>query len=533
MPKEVKDDIKDEEGTFSLQERPEVVVDRPNIVSFEEARKLLALPKKLPDYFYKIFGRKNVDGLIQILSNPDNVDLDMLLLTEPMGVEAGNQYMACLPDYQKFRLELRELAKCFVQSLRQDKRISYYLEKSIGTRRKVVGSTLCVETYTKEDSGVVELFRLITELSTRLTPADTTFRGGRMEEFVALFQQLLFLEVLKDFDAYAKNKFPNRDSGWHHEMRQNLVITLQQHSIGKVVKEGTKITIWNSVEVLVKALDSVEKCLAHHQETLNQLVDQHKPTEELKFENDLKAEEIAWRSQMKIPAEYFRRIDGNLFFIAPVPEIGHPIGVCVGGVIFNPKTPNSDSLQFFLDRADLKIYTVTGLYSLEDHFNPKVCEALRSIFFDMILKGLRAKTEDDFEDLFVAPERPDLPETPVEEIRAGIVEEVATIQEEISSKDVESIGDEINTTVIGTIAPAKPKKANLSKFRSLSADRVLTALTGLVGEPVRIQGSHHIFEFNGKSFPIPLHFGDDVNRFILGHALRTWGLMDKFCAKIS
>lgn len=71
--------------------------------------------------------------------------------------------------------------------------------------------------------------------------------------------------------------------------------------------------------------------------------------------------------------------------------------------------------------------------------------------------------------------------------------------------------------------PKEPAKKKLSKMpRSLKGEQVYRALTRLLGEP-RVHSSHFIFTGrNGRTFPIPIHFGRDIHSPILTKCLEVW-----------
>lgn len=59
-------------------------------------------------------------------------------------------------------------------------------------------------------------------------------------------------------------------------------------------------------------------------------------------------------------------------------------------------------------------------------------------------------------------------------------------------------------------------------------------LNRILGGPIRITGSHYIYEGpNGIRLPIPLGGGSDVNHHILLKNLFGWGIYESFIGELS
>jgi len=74
-----------------------------------------------------------------------------------------------------------------------------------------------------------------------------------------------------------------------------------------------------------------------------------------------------------------------------------------------------------------------------------------------------------------------------------------------------------------------PPVINTSRLGNLSGEFVKRTLIHLLGDPVRITGSHHVFEGkNGVKYPIPIHQGKTVGKGMMLKCLKTWGILKEF-----
>lgn len=567
-----REDTADEDG----QSRPIDLdlfedIDRTNrkLFSPDEAKRLLTLPDRLPEYFYRILGEENIDKLMRILSAPDNIDLDMLALTEPMGIDAAIQYMACLPEFGKFRLELRDIAQDFIKSMVSGGRMNHYLKKSVGVHKiKKDDGKFVTRTYIRNDVGIVELFRLIEKLAKTLSVQVNTpnFRYGRLQEMVAIFQQSLYPEALKVFDEYLRTECKQESLEWQQGLRNSFIKTLRNSPSAKSIRttEDEKIKVGTSIDLLIEAQRKHKNFLYEHRVSFNSIAESNRDGD-LKEKNDLKAQEIARLSQMRKIEGRYKKVGDMKFVIIPIPKSNRPITICGVVIIFDPSAKEgvnmeAPSMVFVLDRADLKFRDIPGVSELDTYFTPKIREAVRSIFFDLILEDLRSKPEN-IEDLLIGS-------TAVEDTTAEVKEDVATVQEAVPlpeepeeetdpemprkpegwiGKNLRRIRRSFQQKVEETIQtaptqqqPVPRKRKNLysgvdfNRFYSLPGTQVYRILTQILGEPVRIHGSHHMFKGpNEKVLPIPIHFDTTANPFILTNALEEWGIVKEFYDRLT
>lgn len=578
---------------------------RPEIMSEEEAVEALRLPTKFPDYFYKIFGRENLERFLAILGHPDNVAMDMVAFTEDFGLEESEQYVACLPELQEFRLQLRSLARDFLSSMIADQRLSYAVRTSLQLGTEVKPDGYAYRTYgLKPDAGVLRMFKAIADLYKMLKPTQgASFRTGKIYECLTLLEVLLFEEIMKEVDRYRAKDFGHVSDADRKIIRDVFVINIPKFSLKYATFKciaGKAVAPESVLAASMFARKIFENFWSRHRPELEKQINEfHVDTDnpdKLRMLDSLKVEEIQDLSSMKKPKLLCRRFGKFLISILMPHARATSTYVCAVSIRLENRNLDSGNLEdnmiFFLDRAGMEFDACFSTVRLADYLDPLVYEKLRSILLNFVLEALKANPEE-LEDLLlgdrrVADSSADLDEVEgdlvdssadsgeVENVlnddQAGIAKQATQVIEteestarprevwvgkfrkflgkfrrpEKRSGDVARVADEVSGGVrseVPALADSQPSRAkglaelypgvNFDKFKALSGRDVYAVLIALLGQPVRVRGSHYIFQDeSGLAQPIPIHFGESVNRTILLKALRNWGLIEEFYEKI-
>lgn len=519
-------------------ESRDIDVPQPTIVSEEEARRNLQLPTSLPPHFGRILGEQNIGRLLDILGDPDNLDLDVLPQTEPMGLDAARQYFASLREFQDFRCQIRELALVFVRSLIQGGRLNHYFNKSFVTKPVMRDGVPLRSWGISRESGIVELFRLLPELRNLLLPNCLSFRHGMLAEMVIVFQKALYLEALKAFESYIELRFRHENAGFRETLRKNFIQTIEGISYRNALSiEGARQTTPSAVQVTNLVSEQAAAFKRAGAAEIRRWGESCTDLPALKRENDEKAAEVDLLSQTRLVEFAFEIRDGRVLCIIPIPKARYHSQVCVGYLaIEEGDSDDPKAIPFVLDRSDMAFHVNQGITRLSDLLPPEAFEVVRKDLFDLILKQLRSR-KSDFPDFFKAPERQ------VESTQDATAEDVQLVQTVTppANKDerrtwrqrLRGAKEKIAGLVEGVREKVTGRKSyegiDFSRFRGLSGSDVHRILVQILGEPIRIRGSHHIFKgANGKTLPIPIHSGKTVSPAILVRALREWDMVEEF-----
>lgn len=163
-------------------------------LTIDQAKQAL-VQGQMDSNMYKLFGRDNVESLVKLLTQPDCIDIDMLILTEDLGREVADQYTSSLSGFRMLEREIADLAKAFVENIIGDNRLQYYFDRTFdektnrSTREKFV---------VVSGNGVPKLFGAIQDIIMALMPkvSRSTFRSGRLMEFLICYQQFLYQKIL-------------------------------------------------------------------------------------------------------------------------------------------------------------------------------------------------------------------------------------------------------------------------------------------------------------------------------------------------
>ncbi len=168
----------------------------------------------------------------------------------------------------------------------------------------------------------------------------------------------------------------------------------------------------------------------------------------------------------------------------------------------------------------LQVYLLKGLRSYLDSKEPDI----EDFFFDV-------STQENLEQSGVSPDEPIQEQSEIDDTQKMVIpdisEEVSPVWKYVPQSDQAEIedtpslagGENISKHVRGLI---------MNKISGARAEEILDALRKMLGQEVRIVGSHHVFksERTGKTMPIPRHSQSSKNHISLGlilDNLKVWG----------
>lgn len=168
---------------------------------------------------------------------------------------------------------------------------------------------------------------------------------------------------------------------------------------------------------------------------------------------------------------------------------------------------------------------------------PNLYEHLKLVLYNIIHSYL-ANKEPDIDDLLKNPD-------PITNLKNQTQQSAEAAIQGTTPPSEKACQPEPETQEPSTSAPQLPppngtenNKANKSnlyqKLKNLDGNDIKRILNSLLGDPIRINGSHHVYYSNktNATYPIPFHGNDRIGFGLLKKCLEVWGITEEFMAEL-
>jgi len=451
--------------------------------SFEQATEsfVYEFPGSTPK-LRKFFGDELLHQLEVLAKGSILEEIDTMVHEGDLSREAGSEYAMHLPEYHQLRTDIRYLAGEFVKHM--EGKLPRYFERIFDK-----SGSLKVRAYEKHFNG---LRRLLFELLQAYSATEKlTGWNGRILEFHAFLDQAVFL-CLRDF---VNVHFTDPRLRIHAAFQLRTLCQKTPHPF------TGEVDVNSPFHLAVSGVDTMEHLSIHPdwRRAESGLIEY--PCEE--DLGDLFGEAEALTQFRKLPE--CQLLLGEYKFCVKTLYHDRP-GVrsqYLASVVLADRNTGQMILQFAMCRSTGDLFIPTTNLCLGSFMNPEAYHSLKGHLFQLICQELRSLPEDLDSQVTV------------------VTQEIDEIHEEVRS----NLPEEEQRNFISFPKEKRKPTFNLSCLRNLNSQKVLRALTRLLGSPVRIRGSHHFFQTrSGGTHPISLHKGRTVKTGLLRACINEMGI---------
>ncbi|MFT7184001.1 MAG: putative RNA binding protein YcfA (HicA-like mRNA interferase family) [Oceanicoccus sp.] len=428
------------------------------------------------------FGEQRLEKLSLLLSQSILPEIDALVYEEEIAFEEAAEYAMHLTEYHELRTELRLLADEFACAMRG--KLPRYFSRIFSSN-----GTLDVKKYNKHFNGLrLLLFELLQAYSTR---EKITGWNGRILEFFEFLDQSLILH-LRDFTSSHFSDPASRIQALYGV--QNIASNTPHPFTQETGEKSPYFLVVNGVSIMEHFAESsawqgLEEELVHEipAEELHELLEE--------------AEDLTQFREMPVRS----LLIGN-YEIAIKSQYSDRIGVrsqYLASVVIADRATRQSILDFTICRSTGDIFIPTTNVCLGSYMGAGAYHSLRAHLFKLICNELSGKPENLESNITV------------------VTKEIQYIHEELKS----ALPQEEQAQVLSFPIERQKPVFNLACLRNLSSQKVLSALSRLLGSPVRIKGSHHFFRTRGGGvYPISIHKGSSIKTGLLRACIEKMGL---------
>lgn len=550
------------------------------ILSVEEAQAHLKIPDTFRDPLPTLFGIKNLRRFKELLEHPDLVAMDIAMMTCSLSREELEQYRFNASEILPIFLELRNVLKQMVINLAKSGRIEFYIRKSF----EVVYKNGVKQCRLSSEKGISQLLGLIDSLKAsyfcdgRRYDYQPSHRNNIFNLLQYEFRGMVFEETMRAFDNIHTNDLPAVEGGKHSlrvlatelfQKSSNRIHHCFDHNAGKNIFQKVEsfsayLISKKTGEIFVADQDFHQALRKEYEDlSMEELLDSNK--RQLLEIDKLVLEKKIDDSKTEITDNYSITINLNNFLGAKERNWKLIMDVLV---LFVDNTVDPDSgeqnvnwMQLFLEKGTGKLLTAAGDgFDLEEKMDKRTLECLKARVYGMLLEKLQA-SGDILIDLLIAPirtpekierlmnkvsddtqavvlnEKEENDSTLVDQAEKPKERWITKVWRKVTGRKEEGVTDTRATTSVAVQQQLKVSELypgiDFDRFKNIDAEKAYRIIVSLLGEPIRIHGSHHIFEDkNVGTCPIPFHFGKEVNRNILISFLKHFGLIELFYEKL-
>ena len=501
----------------------------------------------------KIFGKKSVEKFAELQEHPAIQDIDELSASGILTNDELWEYIVQLPEHSDLQQQIFMAVCAFIKTLQP--KIPYHLEHSINPD----GSW-------KINARIYDVINFIRSFSIAHFTEEPSYHNRVINDFTQLLYALYFYELR----AQSKNNA-------EYTTLDSMLGMLQQDPTDYNLACGVRHALYAIHAAKIPELPKYTELLHHLQ--------QHHPLDQLADYNQLMGEEISalgsfrkidgWSVQIANVAVLMFAAEeqgttaiinakrgsnlaiGRIKILQPqriwYHAMGHadfPDQLMDSGIeapvqlhYIKPPTLKEqvdqdgnvdtvvENMNFDPHAIDFSVQKFTGEITLNGSGLPlsyvlakQDYELIRCIILNHLYERLRTK-EPDMEELLIGTGEPSTDGSP-SEAAAELIKYCDYVREHAVP---EADAAQANTTNTNTAEEVVGR--NIERmYRVLSnagGTKILAAVKRILGEPVRISGSHYIFKslvHPGQSCPIPIHGSDPVSPGVLKKFLQKIGL---------
>ena len=502
------DEINDEgKRTFGYKKTFEEIEREleENKMTHEEAVASFNQQPKIPNHFRKFFGKKNLQDLKKLLSDPELRDLEVMVLTGDLTFTEAIRYTQVLPEYNEIALRLISIAENITSwradkidhSIKSDHALSYFSAfiENLELYLRFAGSYM---DSIKNQSGLFKL-DLIRRLSNILEAKLVALFCNRLAEDKNTHYGI----AAKQFIELAKSKLPNDEADAEDDTLEQLI-----HPFENLEKIYEFLTI---------CIDDLDKEFSTEPEVTDEEL------EEL-YDEFIKLSQFKKIPESEIDIGDFRiktkEMSEDDFDI----HIIRTISMAYFEISSN-KDDHEDKLELLINRYSGEIIIDGEALSLSEFIDEKTYKGLKKRIYEILIKLLKGK-ERDLTEL--------IPKKKIKVVKKDTSQAVAEVVQEAGKHEQPEWAyvpytpkiEELDEAVAEDEAEEE-KQIYLKQLTGISGNEVLKKLKrALNEEPVKVSGSHHFFNRrDGKGiYPISLHGKKEVGIGLLKKCLKMYGI---------
>lgn len=514
----------------------------PKQYSTAEAEQLLKTKFEIPGAIRSFLGHDNVRGLVAVMTDQGTRDMDILYLTGELTEKESLQYMKVLPDSDEKKRTMLEIADRMLEKVKME------LAKCKTGRqtRKVI--CLALDSVAK----LTSVHLAIREAS--------TYRNLLLFEFGGYWETLIF-EILSEYvqqDGSAENAdffkalklWADKKTCDYGAVSQSAYLAEKDYFLYQLYDPVFRSKL-ESVTGYQPLEDNERKALKQAmKKEFDDIVElaQYRKISFTPF--SFQDAEIAIMGEDILENDSFSLQDICAVELSLNPEEKtqklHFVGMCGGKVKLEWRL-RQGVVSFFVNRVTGELCSVVShakpisrLMSEDQYLALKrtVYQVLRNYLeskepdIDDLFKGGTVAARDQVGAVLASPE----PAKSAEETKEMKKTEAPVVPTWTYQpwKPIPKTGPDEEAAPVSAKTHARNAEY-IRRLRGLRGNEVLAVLKRIMGEPARIQGSHHIFlsPRNSTTYPIPIHATESIQLPLLLTCLKQWGLtLEEFCNEI-
>jgi len=495
-----------------------------NLFNTECAKKLISKMKPFPGSAEKLFDKSDLDELHALLHNQTVKDLDYLLLTGELDPMEFDQYVSVMPDIRTLRAKIKEIVKRLGET-NFYQRVSYLLQTSYEP---------------KPDSylQISEMMKIIIDLcSSQKKDCTLPLLYNDLVEFlfISLCNELFLTNI-----NFVRERFFNKTI-----VKDSLINTfdflqiyIKRYRISKSQRmqyffahaatliesfyASTNFFHKFGIQVINDISEETAKSTQTHQQKIN-----FTRINELAETKKAKSDTLEF-GNIKIcflgsPDYEYSNEERKFYLFRLIMQVQNKyINIFI--------EKNSGELELNYSGLSLKEFLPSFAY-----------EELKTLIYNFVYANLQAGENIDISGII----KPTQVKTEVENRALLINHQLKTIHEKLENitrifQEISKRPDELLKLIEMEKEIEQEWKRELNKLsgrlQGIKSNQVIAAFTKLLGNPVRIRGSHMIFrakEDKKITFPVPNHGDKDFGIGLLKKCLKKLQIpIDEFLVSI-
>lgn len=472
----------------------------PPIRSVDQALRelyLANLPVKFPSAVRQLIGNENIASIQKLLASPEVVELDALFMAGHLSDDQTIAFVRTLPELVDVR------------------RTIYLISQRIGDSLLFAFANTLKKDLHLYGEILKRFFSFFEDLFLEGRP---TFRNGRLDELRKMAVERFAVLSVQYLKSTNSNLLGDITSFWESFQKRDLNLTNISNLIAQID--------------IGKDVFRPRACAAASDAFANK--------EDLTLLPYMLDELVRLTETHVIKDETFRHGDFIITLFQPTDDECQALRFCDVRIVLPTA---SRPLMCVFDRGNSQFIMSAATSSLGLFLDPHMQEVLTYVVVDHLLQQLyvmeNARLKSVYESLAAyhemraaqkAQKEQDITSTGKTSTDDGDLISVpdmsAYVRYHVSQTVPNSVSDS-NTCPVRSAEDMQSRVSFLQCLPSLSGRDIIDAFARLVGDPVRQNGSHVIFRFRGKTYPIPLHSGQAPHPGIVLRGMKTFGITSK------
>jgi hypothetical protein len=447
------------------------------------------------------FGKENIRLLNEAIKSPEVEAVDTLCLSGDMSVQEALEYVILIPEIRAVFERVSEAVKVLCDYVKERKLPNYLsrIEKSKATG--MVYDSRPIDTFFE---AIPNFF---IETVKKMNPGRFT-----TQTLVGFAIQEMYRELTVDTYRFLEAQGPKvRDAVFEDFAKRQQTTSPTEGEM--TTGEALQIVSLFEHSKLKASLQSLATEEVVDQAKLEELFDE---IADLSVYRTIQFKHAVQGFEFEFSAEQDPSPDFQLAKRMPevcVITVKKTVGLVPGDLLTIPLT-----IERFTGQLNTAMVT-----HLSGHIGVEAEQKLRLVLFRALREHLASKDEDIKPAKPIAIRERKVGQENSEPVHAAddLIEEMVAPETAMSAPKIEferpAGEDELKIP--------KKEKITLYNLKGITGGRIKDALCALLGEPIRVSGSHHVFTCrSGGTFPIPLHESATVGTGVLGKCLKRFGV---------